>query len=350
MIKIGSVEIGFDKPPYYIADIAANHNGDLQHAYDLIEQAKKAGAHAAKFQNFKAAKIVSDAGFRSVGQVSHQASWKKSVFSIYDEYSLPDDWSPLLKKHCDDVGIEYMTSPYDFESVDWADQFVNAYKIGSGDITWLEILKHIATKGKPVILSTGASTLEDVHRAVILFEQKQLVLLQCNTNYTASRQNLQSINLNVLATYAREFPDIILGLSDHVHGHATVLGAIALGARVIEKHFTDDTNQIGPDHKFSMTPSSFSEMVKYGDDVFYALGDGVKRIEDNEQETKIIQRRGLYLTKNKEAGKIICKEDLEALRPALTDGFAPYEIGFILGKTLNCQKKSGEILMRKDIN
>jgi N-acetylneuraminate synthase len=153
-VKIGSHTIGLEHPAYFIADISANHDGDLDRALKLIHLAKESGADAAKFQNFRAPKIVSDYGFTSMGgQVSHQASWKKSVFQVYADASIPFDWTPLLKKECDKVGIDYFSSPYDFEAVDYLDPFVPAHKIGSGDIDWLEMLQHIAKKGKPVILS-----------------------------------------------------------------------------------------------------------------------------------------------------------------------------------------------------
>lgn len=162
-IRIGSRIVSEHGRPYFIADIAANHDGDLKHAYKLIELAKEAGADAAKFQNFKAELIVSKTGFSSLGQqLSHQAGWEKPVFEVYRDASLADEWSELLCSKCREVGIEYMTSPYDFASVDWADRFVHAFKIGSGDITWTEILQHITSKGKPVLLATGASDRKSV--------------------------------------------------------------------------------------------------------------------------------------------------------------------------------------------
>ena len=235
-IKIGNATISENGKPYFIADIAANHDGDIERAYKLIELAKEAGADAAKFQNFKAKTIVSKRGFESLGkQLSHQANWKQSVYDTYDMASVSDEWSEKLKMKCDEVGIEYMTSPYDFDSVDWADRYVNAYKIGSGDITWLEIVEYMAKKNKPVLLATGAANIDDVKRAVSVIEKhnSNIVLMQCNTNYTASPDNFQYINLNVLKTYKEFFPDCILGLSDHTYGHTTVLGAFALGARVL---------------------------------------------------------------------------------------------------------------------
>ncbi|KGI39721.1 N-acetylneuraminate synthase family protein [Clostridium tetani] len=335
LIRIGNKFIG--EYPYFIADIAANHDGNIDRAYKLIELAKEAGADAAKFQNFKAPKIVSKNGFDSLNsQLSHQASWTKSVYEIYEEASIAEEWTSKLKEKCEQVGIEYMTSPYDFESVDLVNPYVNAFKIGSGDITWIEILRYIANKDKPVLLATGASTIEDVKRAVSEIQSinKNIVLMQCNTNYTVSKENFKYINLNVLKTYKKCFPDVILGLSDHTFGCSTVLGAIALGARVIEKHFTDDNNRIGPDHKFSMNPGSWREMVEYSRELYEALGDGIKKIEENEKETAIVQRRGLYFTKKLSAGHIIQKEDLFPVRPIKNDAIPPYEINKIIGKTL----------------
>jgi N-acetylneuraminate synthase len=294
-IIIGKRKIGLDYPPYFIADIAANHDGDINRAFELIELAKEAGADAAKFQNFKAEKIVSDTGFKKLGQLSHQKNWEKSVFETYQDASIPIDWTPMLKQKCDTVGIEYFTSPYDFESIDSVDKYVNCYKIGSGDITWTDILSYIAKKHKPILLATGASDMKDVKRAVSTIQSynKNIILMQCNTNYTASTENFKNINLTVLNTFRALWPDLVLGLSDHTKGYSMVLGSIALGARVIEKHFTDDNTRMGPDHHFSITPQGWKEMVVASNELFSALGDGVKRVEKNEQQTSKIQRRSI---------------------------------------------------------
>ena len=336
-LKIGERVISKSEKPYFIADIAANHDGDLARAYKLIELAKEAGADAAKFQNFKANLIVSKYAFEALGhQLSHQASWKKSVFEVYQDASLRDDWSEQLYNKCREVGIEYMTSPYDMSSVDLADRYVAAFKIGSGDITWTEILEYITGKGKPVLLATGASSLADVDRAVEIIGKSSAgyALFQCNTNYTAARENLKYINLNVLRTYAERYPNAVLGLSDHTHGDVTVLGSIALGARIIEKHFTDDNSRVGPDHGFSMTPDSWREMVRRSLELFEALGDGEKRIEENEKESAVIQRRALYATRELEAGTVVTPRDLFPLRPIHPDGIPPFEAETLIGKRL----------------
>lgn len=336
---------------YFVADIGANHDGDLHRVYKLIELAKEAGAHAAKFQNFKASKIVSQSGFQSLSSPgTHQATWRKSVFDTYVDASVSDDWSSLLREKCDEVGIDYFTSPYDFDSVDHADKYADLFKIGSGDITWLEMIRYIGLKGKPVLVATGASSMADVYRAVatLLDVNDQICLMQCNTNYLADNDKLRYTNLNVLKSFASAFPNTILGLSDHSFGHATVCGSIALGARVIEKHFTDDNNRDGPDHKFAMNPESWKLMVETADEVLIALGDGVKRIEKNEIDSRVVQQRGIYTTRRIPAGTCVSPEQTEVLRPCPEDAIRPYELAQILQKPALQDIESGTVLMRAD--
>lgn len=181
-IKLGNKIID-DNTLYFIADIGANHNGSLEKAISLIKLAKDSGADAAKFQNFQADKIVSKSGFDKLkGKISHQSNWKKSVFEVYEDASISKDWTKILKEECDKVGIDYFTSAYDFESVDLVDPFVDMYKIGSGDISWLEIIEYTLLKNKPVLLATGASSKEDVKRVMDMALNKtdKLVLMQCN--------------------------------------------------------------------------------------------------------------------------------------------------------------------------
>lgn len=336
-IKIGDRFVGENHPTYFIADIAANHDGSLERAKYLIRLAKQAGADAAKFQNFRASKIVSDYGFRSMGsQQSHQSTWKKSVFEVYKGASIPFEWTPELKDVCDEVGIDYFSSPYDFEASDMLDPYVPAYKIGSGEITWLEAMEYMARKNKPVLLATGASDIGEVQRAVhaILAVNPALVLMQCNTNYTASGENFKYIHLNVLKTYATLFPQVVLGLSDHTTGPTTVLGAVALGARVIEKHFTDDCNREGPDHRFATDPDMWAEMVMRTRELEYALGGTDKKVEDNEKETVVVQRRCLRAARDLKAGETLTRDMIDVLRPATPGALLPNEIPAVIGKKL----------------
>lgn len=351
-LKIGNVIINKTSNPYFIADIGANHDGDLGRAFKLIELAKEAGADAAKFQNFQADKIVSKRGFNNLGEkLSHQTKWKKDVFEVYKEASVSYDWTEKLKEKCEEVGIEYFTSPYDFQSVDEVDPYVRLYKIGSGDITWIEIIEYIAKKNKPLLIATGASDMVDVDRAMqaILKITKNVVLMQCNTNYTGDKENFSYVNLNVLNTFKSKYPDVILGLSDHTPGHATVLGALALGARVFEKHFTDDNSREGPDHKFAMNPETWRDMVDRSYELFYSLGDGIKRVEENELKSIIVQRRAVRCRHEMSPGNIITKEDVEFLRPIPNDGIEPYRIDEILGKSVIRKMNKGDHFVFKNI-
>ena len=346
-IQIENKTIGVNQPTYFIADVAANHDGDLDRAKELIYLCAEAGADAAKFQHFTADTIVSDQGFKTLGgQQSHQSKWKKSVFDVYQDASINQDWTPILKETCDKAGITFLTSPYSYELVDKVDAFISAYKIGSGDITWLGIVDHIASKGKPVLLATGASTLNEVDIAMstLLRKTDDIVLMQCNTNYTASLENFKYINLNVLKEYSRKYPNTILGLSDHTPGHATVLGAVTLGARVIEKHFTNDTAREGPDHKFSMDFDAWKSMVDRTRELENSLGLDTKKVEDNEKETVILQRRAIRVKKDLKAGDIIFEDDLEFLRPCPEDALPPYELEKILNKKLKKNIKSGDYI------
>jgi N-acetylneuraminate synthase len=351
-LVIDGRRIGENQPTYFIADIAANHDGDIERAKALIHIAKQAGADAAKFQHFKASTIVSDRGFRGIGsQQAHQSKWKKSVVEVYAEASVSLDWSPILKQTCDEAGITFFTSPYDFDLVDAIDPYVPAYKIGSGDITWLEIVRHIAAKGKPCILASGASTMDEVDRAVqaALAVNPQLALLQCNTNYTGSLENFKYIQLNVLRVYRQMYPDLVLGLSDHTTGHATVLGAVALGARMIEKHLTDDVSRTGPDHAFSMSPQTWREMVDRTRELENALGNGIKRVEENEKQTVVVQRRALRTTRALPAGHVLTRADLVPLRPCPQRAFEPWQIDEVVGQTLRQAKEAGDHLTGTDL-
>ena len=350
--RIGNRLLGPDQPTYFIADIAANHDGDLERAKHLMTLANEAGPDCAKFQHFRAEHIVSDYGFKALGsQQSHQATWRKSVFEVYQDASLPWEWTAELAQHAQDIGIEFMSAPYDLEAVDHLDPFVNAFKVGSGDVNWIEELEHIAGKGKPVLLATGAASLEDVERAmsVLTAANIPIVLMQCNTNYEGSIENVKHVNLRVLSQYQHLFPNVTLGLSDHTPGHVTVLGAVALGARAIEKHFTDDTNRTGPDHGFSMDPVTWRAMVEDTRMLEAALGNGMKAVEDNEMQTVVLQRRCIRAARDLKAGTTLTREDLVVLRPAPVEAFPAHEVEELVGKLLANDLAAGQDLQPSDL-
>tara|TARA_B100000767_G_C19730613_1_gene521503 strand:- start:611 stop:1672 length:1062 start_codon:yes stop_codon:yes gene_type:complete len=351
-MKIQNKKIGIKHPTFFIADIAANHDGNLNKAIDLINLCAESGADAAKFQHFKADTIVSDLGFKKLkSKKSHQATWKKNVYEVYKDASINLEWTKKLKKACDECGIVFFTSPYDLDLVDYVNEYVPAYKIGSGDITYLEIIEKIASKKKPVILATGASTLKDVDRAVkvILKKNSDICLMQCNTNYTAEKNNFNYINLNVLKTFSKKYPKITLGLSDHTIGHATVLGAITLGARMVEKHFTDKNDREGPDHKFSMNPKSWKEMIERSRELENSLGSEEKNIEKNENETVILQRRAIRTKEKLQKGLKLKKSDIISLRPCPSNGILPFELKKVVGKTLKKNIEKGDLIRWEDL-
>lgn len=351
-IKILDRKIGLDYPTYFIADIAANHDGDLDRAIELIRLASEVGADGAKFQNFRAPNIVSDYGFKNMdSQVSHQASWEKSVVEVYDGASVPFEWTPKLKEACDEFGVHYFSAPYDYDAIDMLDEYVPAYKAGSGLISWPEAIMAMARKGKPMLIATGASNMEEVDRVMqeLIQINDQIVLMQCNTNYTANEENYDYLNLNVLKTFSDKYPEVVLGLSDHTHSNVPVIGAVALGARVIERHFTDDNNRVGPDHKFAMNPENWAKMVVDVRMIERNLGTGIKQLAENEKETYIIQRRCLRASRDIKAGEIFTEDMLEVLRPATPGAMMAWEIKQVIGKKAKADMPFGKEIRTTDL-
>ena len=247
-----------DNPkPYFIADIAANHDGSINRAKDLIWLAKEAGADCAKFQHFLADEIVNGDGFSKLKSVqTHQSSWEKSVSEVYDQYHFKREWTEEIYLECVKANIDFSSTPYDQEAIDLIKDIVPFIKIGSGDISWIDHILACSNTRLPMVIATGASTDSDVKRVMQLFQNRknQVCLMQCNTNYTVDADKINYVNLKVLEKYKLEYPEIILGLSDHTLTDTSVLGAVALGAMVIEKHFTDDNDRICPDHEFAIKP------------------------------------------------------------------------------------------------
>lgn len=350
-IKLGHKIISRNSPTYFIADIAANHDGSLKRAIKLISLAKKSGADAVKFQHHDVTKYVSDFGFKKLGsKLSHQKKWKKTIFEVYKDAEVPRKWTLALVKHCKKIGITFMSTPYDLDTANYLNKYMSAFKIGSGDLAWDDMLRNIASKKKPFFIATGASTIKEVEHAVKILKSKkaQFCLMQCNTNYTGSRENFKFINLNVLKTYKKKFPNILLGLSDHTPGHETVLGAIALGAKVVEKHFTDDTKRQGPDHPFSMDPQTWRSMVDSSRNLENSLGDGIKRVEGNELQTVILQRRATRAIRNLKKGQKVERKDIEYQRPCPTKALTPNESKKIFGKKIKKNINVGDYLKKSD--
>ncbi len=330
-IKIGEKLIGESQQTFFIADIGANFDNNIEKAKELALAAKFAGADCVKIQSFLADKIVSGPSFAKMQLKGVHGTWGKPIDQVFKEAEFPREWHKELMEYCKSIGIIFSSAPYDFEAVDLLDNLgVDFFKIGSGDITWLQMLEYIAKKGKPVILATGDSTLAEVDEAVRAIEKtgnNQLALLQCITNYPSK---IESANINVLKTYQTVF-GVITGYSDHSPGDIVVLGSVALGAKVIEKHLTLSKEGEGPDHPHSMEPEEFRQMVKKTRLLEKALGSTKKEVVQEEQETVIVQRRSLHVVKNIKKGDIINLKDILELRPAV--GILPKYKHIVAGRT-----------------
>lgn len=356
-IKIGAHIIGPGQPTYVIAEVGSNFDHDLQRAKDLAKLAKDCGADAYKLQNFMAPKIVSNVGFKNL-QVAFQAKWGQPVVEVYRAAEFPREWLQGVAAYCKEIGIDFFSSPYDTEAVDMLEKLgVPAHKIGSGEIDNLEFLQFVAKTGKPIILGCGAATTEEIEAAVKAMRDagnEQIVLLQCVTNYPSP---IADANIKAMLTLKEKF-GVEVGYSDHtigveggaddpLGGLTVPLASVALGARIIEKHFTDDRTRKGPDHPFAMEAAMFKKMVEGIRALEKALGDGKKKIMPSEKDTVVIQRRGIYAVRDIKPGESITREMVEFLRPAVD--LRPPALPGILGKSVNKIIKAGEPLKANDI-
>jgi sialic acid synthase SpsE len=341
-IKIGNRRIGQDHPTYFIAEIGANFDKNIDKAKRLIDAAKEAGADCAKFQTFSTPKIVSEGGFALMQLKGVHGSWGRTVSEVFKDAEFPIEWHQEISDYCKKIGIDFSTSPYFKEAVDLCmDLDVPFIKIGSGEITWLEMLKYIASKGKPVMLATGDATISEIDEAVRAIEStgnKDLVLMQCITNYPSK---IESANVNVLKTYQSAY-NVLTGYSDHAPGHVVALASVVIGGRVIEKHFTLNKTDKGPDHPHSMEPQEFKFMVDSVREVERAMGSTCKVVVAEESETVYVQRRCLYAKDDLVKGHVMTAEDIDVLRPAL--GIPPKFKDVIIGKTCRVDIAKGQPL------
>jgi N-acetylneuraminate synthase len=333
-IKIGNKLIGDQHPCYTIAEIGSNFDRSLAKAKRLIDLAIESGADAVKFQSFKAENLVNDDCFKNL-KIGYQLNWDKSVFDVYKNAEFPVEFHKDIFDYCQSKKIEFFSSPYDKESVDFLDKLgVKVFKIGSGDITWLENIEYIAKKNKPILLATGASDVFQIDRAMKVIRSagnNQIVLMQCVTNYPAS---FNEINLKVLPMFREKF-DCLVGYSDHSPGTSVAIGTVAMGGCVIEKHFTDDKSQHGPDHSFAMDPKDFRKMV---DDIRHMekiLGKPQKIIYDEEKPQYVSMKRGLKAKISVAKGTILKREHINVLRPCQENTVPADKLNEVLGKTLS---------------
>jgi sialic acid synthase SpsE len=340
-VRIDGKGVGIGEPVYIIAEIGSNFDRDINRAKKLVDLAKECGADAVKFQCFLADKIVSKEGFAGFKK-GFQAKWAEPVYEVYRHAELPRDWIHELFEYSKKKGIAFLATPYDKAAADLLEKIgVSAFKVGSGDITWLEFLEYVARKQKPILLPTGASTLADVDKAISIIRSagnNEIILLQCVTNYPSG---FESANIRAMRSMGEVFGTLV-GYSDHTPGSLVPLGAVAMGACVIEKHFTDDKTRKGPDHPFAMDGRDFKEMVKNIRIMEKALGSPTKTLYDEERETVMLQRRCLCAARDIPKGSALSEEMIDVLRPFVAGALEPEYRSRILGHIAKVAYKKGD--------
>jgi len=340
-VKIGNRWVGEGEPCYIISEIGSNFDGTLEGAKRMVDLSIAAGADCVKFQSFLPEKIIARKGFAN--KLSFQSRWERPVWDVYAAASFPRAWHGKVAEYCREKGIDFSSSPYDREAVDLlVDLDVPYIKIGSGEITNLDFLRYVAQTMKPLILGTGASILAEVAEAVDTIlgtGNEQLIVLQCITDYPST---IEYANIRAMVNMGRTF-DRPFGYSDHTPGSLVPVASVALGACVIEKHFTHDKKSKGPDHPFAMDLDDMKEMVGAIRNLEKALGSSQKKVTEEERDTVIIQRRSLFAVRAISKGTRLTADMFEALRPAV--GILPKYHSLVVGMTAQQDIEEGEPLI-----
>lgn len=340
-VTVGDRLIGEGESCLIIAEAGVNHNGSVEMAQKLIDAAKDAGANVVKFQTFKAEEVVTQGAEKAKYQ-KETTNIGESQYDMIKKLELTEHDFRELTEYATKKDIIFLSSPFDKESVDLLDEInVPAFKVASGEITNFPLLGCIAKKGKPVILSTGMATLEEIEEALEAIRKEgteEIILLHCVTSYPARTEDM---NLKAIETlrYAFKLP---VGLSDHTLGITIPIAAVAIGACVIEKHFTLDRNLPGPDHKASLEPDELKEMVKAIRDVEKAFGDGIKRPTKDEEEIKKIARRSIVAKLDIPEGAIITGDMLDVKRPGT--GIEPKYLNSVIGRKVKENIRHDELI------
>lgn len=345
---IGQRKIGPGNSCFIIAEAGSNHDGRLEQAKRLIDTAAEAGADAVKFQTFRAARMYP----RSAGSVAYlkQLGIDRSVYDLIQQLEMPDDWIPELARHCQERGIIFLSTPFDEASADLLDSFVPAFKIASYELTHLPLVRHVARKGKPMILSTGGATLEEVSRTVGAVRREgndRIVVLQCTAKYPAP---LESIDVRAL-DMMRETLGVLVGLSDHsAHPYAAPLAAVGRDASVVEKHFTISRRLPGPDHSFAIEPAELKEMVDLIRAAEAALGAREKRVREVESEL-VNYRRSIFASRSIAAGEVFGPHNLAVLRRAglPESGLPPEALDELFGRQALRALVADQMVTRDDV-
>lgn len=317
-----------------IAEAGVNHNGSLDLARKLIDVAAEAGVDYVKFQTFKTEKLVSKQAIKADYQIENTGNEKESQFEMIKKLELDRLTHQLLIEYCASKNIRFFSTAFDLDSIDLLEELaLLLYKVPSGEMTNLPYLRKIATKGKPVILSTGMCTLADIEAAirVMLAEglpREMLTVLHCNTEYPTP---MIDVNLRAMNTIGQAF-GVKVGYSDHTLGIEVPIAAVAMGAVCIEKHFTLDRTMEGPDHRASLEPAELKAMVSAIRNIEMAMGDGIKAPSASELKNIGIARKSVHLAKALPAGHVLTEADLEMKRPG--DGISPMDMDLVIGRTL----------------
>ena len=329
-----------------IAEAGVNHNGDLDTAKRLVDVAAQAGADAVKFQTFKTELLTAPDAPKAEYQANATGT-QESHYDMLRRLELPPEAFKELQDHCRDRGITFISSPFDHDSVDVLDSLdVPVFKVPSPEAVNLPLLRHIARKGKPIILSTGMCYLGEVERAIHAVREAgndRLVVLHCVSNYPTAPED---VNLRAMSTIANAF-GVPVGFSDHTLGIEVPLAAVALGACMVEKHFTLDRGMPGPDHTASLEPEELRAMVSGIRRVEQALGSGIKQPAESEANTREVARRSIYMRRSADAGAMLTQDDLVALRPA--GGISPDQFDSVAGRRLRRSLPAGAVLRWEDL-
>ncbi|MCD4734809.1 MAG: N-acetylneuraminate synthase family protein [Bacteroidales bacterium] len=346
-LNIAGRLIGSGKPPYIIAEIGSNHNGDMQLCKKLIDSAKSCGADAVKFQSWSSSSLICKAEYARNTDYADKKKHFGSLEEMVEQYQFTPEQHHEIEAYCREKDITFLSTCFSVEDVDLLDSLnVPAFKIASMDINHVSLLKYIASKNKTVILSTGMSTLGEIENAVSILQNGgagPVALLHCLSLYPPS---YDAINLRNIHTLQRVF-DIPVGFSDHTFGISIPLAAIATGACIIEKHFTLDKNMEGWDHAISADPSELEQIVKEGRNVWKSLGS-YKRIVGMDEIAKSHSfRRSIVVKHTMKAGDVITENDLDFKRPGT--GIRPDKIQYVIGCKLITDIKDDEILLWKHL-
>jgi len=332
-----------------IAEAGVNHNGDINLAKQLIDVAAEAGADYVKFQTFKASKLVSKEAKKADYQSVNLNSTDNSQYEMLQKLELSEAQHIELQDYANQKSIKFLSTGFDEESIDFLDSIgIELFKIPSGELTNYPYIKHICAKGKPVVLSTGMATLGEIETALEIIlssgvSASDVTILHCNTDYPTK---FSDVNLRAMLTIGDAFKTKI-GYSDHTLGIEVPIAAVALGATVIEKHFTLSRQLEGPDHAASLEPEELKNMVQSIRNIEAALGNGIKKPTASELANKTVGRKSIHVSRHLKAGHLITSEDLYMLRPG--DGIQPIDINKVIGKTLTTDLNAGTKLMWHNI-